>query len=124
MKYKNVSDSNLWCNIPFIIYNEGMDPVTVEKTVSTFDILPTVVNLFDLDCDGRYYVGNDAFSENGGYAFFSNNSYVKGDAYFNVNSDAPTDESRKMIEEISERLEMNWDTVKTDYFSRIKDKEE
>jgi len=124
VKYKNGSDSNLWCNIPFIIYNEGMDPVTVEKTISTFDILPTVVNLFDLDCDGRYYVGNDAFSENGGYAFFSNNSYVKGDTYFNVNSDAPTDESRKMIEEISERLEMNWDTVKTDYFSRIKDKEE
>jgi len=118
VKYKNGTDSNLWCNIPFIIYNEGTSPVTVDKVISTFDVLPTVVNLFDLNTDGRYYVGNDAFSEGGGYAFFSNNSYVDKNGYFNVNASAPTEESRKMIGEITERLNMNWDTVKTDYFAK------
>lgn len=119
-KYKGGSDLNLWCNIPFIVYNEGFEPMTVEKTISTFDILPTVVNLFDLNTDGRYYVGNDAFSENGGYAFFSNHSWVEGDTYFNTNGDKPTDLSAKRNEEIGTRLNMNWDTVKTNYFDKKK----
>ena len=90
----------------------------VEKTVSTFDILPTIVNLFDLDTDGRYYVGNDAFSENGGYAFFQNGSWVEGDTYFNVNESTATEESARRAAEIREKLDMSWDTVKTNYFKK------
>lgn len=119
-KYKGGSDLNLWCNIPFIIYNEGQEPITVEKYITTFDILPTVVNLFDLNTDGRYYVGNDAFSENGGYAFFSDHSWVDESTYFNTNGGKPTDLSVKRNEEIGERLNMNWDTVKTNYFEKKK----
>ena len=119
---KGGSDKNLWCNIPFIIYNKSVEPMTVEKTVSTFDILPTIVNLFDLDYDGRHYVGNDAFSENGGYAFFQNHSWIEDGVYFNVDTSTPTEESKKRNEEIAERLNMNWDTVKTDYFAKKRDK--
>ena len=118
VEYKNGSDSNLWCNIPFIIYHKGTEAMTVDKVISTFDILPTIVNLFDLDCDGRYYVGNDAFSENGGYAFFQNSSWVDSDTYFNVDTSTPTEFSKKRSAEINERLRMNWDTVKTDYFAK------
>ena len=35
--------------LPFIIYNSTIEPKKVNKTASTFDILPTVANLFDLD---------------------------------------------------------------------------
>ena len=118
IKYKGGSDTNLWCNIPFAIYHKGTEVMTVEKTVSTFDILPTIVNLFDLDTDGRYYVGNDAFSENGGYAFFQNGSWVEGDTYFNVNESTATEESARRAAEIREKLDMSWDTVKTNYFKK------
>ena len=92
--------------------------MTVNKTLSSVDVLPTIVNLFNLDTDGRYYVGNDAFSESGGYAFFKNNSWVEGETYFNVDSSSPTELSKKRAKEITERINMSWDTVKIDYFAK------
>lgn len=120
IKYKEGTDKNLWCNIPFIIYNEDSEAMTVDKVVSSFDVLPTIANLFDLDTDGRYYVGNDAFSEGGGYAFFSDHSYVDENGYFNASTASPTEKSREIIEEINKRLKINWDTVKTNYFEKKK----
>lgn len=121
-KYKGGTDHYLWCNIPFVIYCEGYEPVKIDKVISSFDILPTVVNLFNLDTDGRYYVGNDAFSENGGYAFFQNTSWIDSETYFNVETDPATEFSKKRCAEINERLNISWDAVKTDYFAK-KDKE-
>lgn len=115
---KGPGDSNEWSKIPFVIYHKGTEAMTVEKTVSSFDILPTIVNLFDLNTDGRYYVGNDAFSENGGYAFFQNNSWIENGTYFDVNESTPSELSRKRNEEISLRMEMNYETVSLDYFRR------
>lgn len=118
VKYKGGNDTNLWSNIPFVIYNKGTEAQTVDKHITSFDILPTIVNLFDLNNDGRYYVGNDAFSENGGYAFFQNTSWIDENTYFNVNESTPTEISVKRAEEIKNRLNMNWDTVKTNYFAK------
>ena len=39
----------------------------VEKYVSTVDLAPTLVNLFDLPADRRYYTGDDIFGDKGGY---------------------------------------------------------
>lgn len=119
VKYKGgYYDYNLWSNLPFVIYHKGTPAMTVNKTLSSVDVLPTIVNLFNLDTDGRYYVGNDAFSENGGYAFFKNNSWVEGETYFNVDSSSPTELSKKRAKEITERINMSWDTVKIDYFAK------
>lgn len=118
-KYKgNVYDSNLWSNIPFTIYHKGTSAMTVQKTVSSLDVLPTIVNLFNLNTDGRYYIGNDAFSQNGGYVFFQNNSWIEGDTYFNVDSSTPTELSKQRAKEIYDRLNMSLDTVKIDYFAK------
>lgn len=115
-KYKETSDTNLMCHIPFFIYCKGSEPVKVEKVVATYDVLPTVVNLFDLPTDGRYYIGNDAFSDNGGYAIFPDKSWIDNDEYFNIYTDSATEKSRERASEINERLNMCWDTVKVNYF--------
>lgn len=93
--------------------------MTVDKVVSSYDILPTIVNLFDLNTDGRYYVGNDAFSENGGYAMFSDKSWYDGETYFKFYESDTTELSKARGEEITDRLNASFDTVKTDYFKHL-----
>lgn len=60
--------------MPFIIYNSEQEPKVISKTSSTFDILPTLANLFDLDYDPRYYTGKDIFSNEDSKVIFSNGS--------------------------------------------------
>jgi len=117
-KYKGTTDANLMTKVPLIIYNEGMKPISVDKPMATYDLLPTIVNLFSLDCDARYLFGHDAFSDGGGYVIFADQSWYDGETYFNINADAPTELSRKRAKEINERLENSWNTVKSDYFAK------
>ena len=62
--------------LPFIIYNNSVDSKVLYKTASTFDILPTIANLFDLNYDPRYYVGVDMFSEDESIVIFTNGSWI------------------------------------------------
>ena len=115
-KYKGTDNTNLYCNIPFFIYSKDTEAMDVDKVIGTYDILPTIVNLFDLDTDGRYYVGNDAFSDNGGYVFYSDGSWVDSETYFDISSSAPTELSALRNTEITERLNSSSDAIKIDYF--------
>ena len=115
-KYKGTDDTNLLGNVPFFIYAKGTEPATVDKVIATYDILPTVANLFDLPTDGRYYLGNDAFSDNGGYVIFRDLSWYDGDTYFNIKKDDPTELAQQRNEEISLRLNAVWDSIKINYF--------
>ncbi|MBQ9318271.1 MAG: LTA synthase family protein [Bacilli bacterium] len=62
--------------LPFIIYNSASEAKTISKTASTFDILPTVANLFNLDYDPRDYMGIDIFSDEDGIVIFNNGSWI------------------------------------------------
>ena len=119
MEQKGIFDSNLITRTPFFIYEKNTQPEKIEKVTSTIDVLPTLVNLFGLDCDGRYYVGNDAFSENGGYVIFKDYSWYDGETYWKTT--ASTGERTEAIlarnKEISLRLEMSWNTMKLNYFA-------
>lgn len=116
---KGTDDLNMLTRVPFMIYSKDIGAMTVDKVVSSYDILPTIVNLFDLNTDGRYYVGNDAFSENGGYAMFSDKSWYDGETYFKSYESDITELSQVRGEEITERLNASFDTVKTDYFKHL-----
>lgn len=62
--------------LPFIIYNSKIEPENITKVSSTFDILPTLANMFDLDYDPRYYMGNDIFSDSENIVIFTNGSWI------------------------------------------------
>lgn len=68
--------------MPFIIYNETVDPKIISKTSSTFDILPTIANLFDLNYDPRYYTGKDIFSDEESIVIFPNGNWVTDKAVY------------------------------------------
>lgn len=68
--------------LPFIIYNHGSEAKTISKTASTFDILPTLANLFDLNFDSRSYVGTDIFSEDETTVIFTSGSWITDQAMY------------------------------------------
>ena len=72
--------------MPFIIYNNTVEPQTISKTASTFDILPTLANLFDLNYDPRYYIGKDIFSNEETIALFPSGSWVTDKAVYFASS--------------------------------------
>ena len=62
--------------LPFIIYNSATEGKVISKTASTFDILPTVANLFNLNYDPRDYMGTDLFSDSESIVIFNNGSWI------------------------------------------------
>ena len=73
-----VDDTLLVEKTPCFIWADGMQPVTVDKTLNTADILPTVCNLFGMQ--GEYdYLGRDAFDDSyDGYAIFPDGDWISG----------------------------------------------
>lgn len=77
------TDLNIDLN-PFIIYTSNMEAKTISTLSDTFDILPTIANLFDLDYDPRYYFGSDIFSNEEHLAIFNGGSWISDKGYYNA----------------------------------------
>lgn len=71
-----VSDSLDTYKNSLILWNSEMETVTVEKTASSLDILPTLLNLFGFDYDSRLYVGRDFLSDSAPLVIFSDRSFI------------------------------------------------
>ena len=82
MDRSGVSDPLLVEKTPFFIWSAGGPSMTVDKTLNTSDILPTVVNLMGLEPEPPY-LGRDAFdSAYAGWAPFPDGSWIsEGVAY-------------------------------------------
>lgn len=70
--------------LPFIIYNSATEPKVISKTASTFDILPTIANLFNLNYDPRDYMGIDLFSDADSIVIFNNGSWITDKCIYNA----------------------------------------
>ena len=61
----------------FIIWNSEMEEtIEIDKVGSQIDVLPTLLNLFDIEYDSRLIIGQDILSNNEGIAIFSDRSWV------------------------------------------------
>ena len=80
-KYKNTSN-NLINRTPFFIYTNNKDKKTIKTVTSQLNVLPTVLNLFGIDYNPNYYIGQDALSNNyQKLVFFSDYSWYDGNVY-------------------------------------------
>jgi len=123
MSLKGATDMNTICKTPFLLYSETLPAFTVEKVVSSVDMLPTIANLFGLDYDARYLIGNDAFGEDGGFVCFKDFSWIDSDTNWNTDEDLEeTAEIRARNQEVHELLSASWETVKTNYFQYLQQK--
>lgn len=78
MELSGVDNTYLEMRTPAFIWAYGMEPVTVDKTLNTADLAPTVLNLFGIENDYDY-LGRDAFDDSyPGYCVFSDGTWLSG----------------------------------------------
>lgn len=119
LELKGTSDLNLIQKTPFFIWSAGIESEKIEKVTDTTDILPTIANLFGLDCEYKYWVGEDIFGKEEGYAPFSDFSWYDGAVYYNSQYEGEvTEEIKRRDSEIEERIRMSWELLEADYFER------
>lgn len=116
---KGETDRNMLSNVPFVIWTEGITPQVSEKYVSTMDIAPTIVDLFSLDADLCYYIGNDMFGPDGGVVYFRNYAWYDGKTYDTGSDDAPDPAVLAMRRQVREQLDVSQDTFRYDYFAYL-----
>lgn len=116
---KGETDRNMLSNVPFVIWTEGITPQVSEKYVSTMDIAPTIVDLFSLDADLRYYIGNDMFGQDGGVVYFRNYAWYDGKTYDTGNDASTNPAVLAMRRQVREQLDVSQDTFRYDYFAYL-----
>lgn len=69
-----------------IIWNSQMEPIVVEKTCSSLDLFPTILNLFGFEYDSRLFAGSDMLSDAPSFVTFANRSFITDDVIYNAKS--------------------------------------
>ncbi len=124
-KYKDTSN-NLINHTPFYIYNNGENKKVVKEVTSQLNILPTILNLFDIEYNPNYYIGENALnSDFNGIVFFSDYSWYNGNVYVSggevVNDGRISDEDLENTNYyVNYLIRKNDLTLKCDYFRKIK----
>jgi len=83
---------------PFVIYSKSLGQKKLDEINSTFDILPTVFNLFNMNYDPRIYLGTDYFGEKEKLIYFPNGDWISEEGIYYMSSSyfAPFDETSEI----------------------------
>ena len=116
---------------PMLIYNSAMEaPVEVTQYTTIIDLLPTLLNLFDMDYDPRLYLGTDVFSDTHvSRAYFADGSwqdergfyYTPGNKMTYVSGATPYSDAelRAINSEIATRQRMSGSAIRSNYFNYL-----
>lgn len=116
---------------PLIIYNSAQEPKQVYKYTAIIDLLPTLLNLFNVNYDPRLYFGHDIFSEYDDRTIFADGSWQDEVGYYSATSGRfkPANEEEKTYtseellninSEINAMQKMSALAIKNNYFSYLK----
>lgn len=80
-------DNEIWLErTPCFVWSADIEPMVVDKTLNTSDLLPTVLNMLGVETECPY-IGSDAFDENyEGFVPFSDGSWISGDAAYDADA--------------------------------------
>lgn len=110
---RNIYDSNLLQHTPFIIWSNNIEHKDIDILVDTADILPTILNMFNIEYDPNLYVGEDIFSKDrNNYIYFSEDIYYKDNKLYNINNNTG---DKEIYKEIKETIKFNNNLVKNNY---------
>ena len=109
---------------PFVLYAPALGAKKLDEVNSTFDILPTVLNLYDLDYDPRLYLGNDYFDEKEKVVYFTDGSWLSetGEYYASYGQFVPYGEDpgeeyvSRMNNEVQTMFRVSSMVFRNDYF--------
>ncbi|MCH5166397.1 MAG: sulfatase-like hydrolase/transferase [Erysipelotrichales bacterium] len=115
---------------PMIIYNSEIEPLEVKDYTTIIDLLPTLLNMFNLEYDPRLYLGTDVFSEShASRAVFADGSWADERGYYHAPNSKmtylegaehySTDELVYINQEISKRQKMSESAIRSNYFKYL-----
>lgn len=86
LELSGVEEELLLEKTPCFIWSADLEPMEVNKTLNTSDLLPTVLNLLGVQSKYRY-IGHDAFdTEYAGFVPFSDGSWISGDVAYDAST--------------------------------------
>ena len=117
---------------PFVIYNSELEPKVFSEKTSYMNILPTIANLFNLDYDPRFYLGEDLFSEDfSDRVVFADSSWEDAIARYDAGNGTvtyfgsetySTRELQAINTEIYQKKEMSKLAIMNNYFDYLEKK--
>lgn len=110
---KGVEEAPDLYRTPCVMIGGGLAPAEVDKYCSSLDLAPTLVNLFGLDTDNRYYAGDDIFGDTPGVAMLPNNGWCAADGWFDGQGQ---DSNPERTAELRQRVNESMEAVRCDYF--------
>ncbi len=113
----------------FILWNNKMDKVNVDKVGSQIDVIPTIYNLFGIEYDSRLIIGKDILSDSFGLSIFNNLSWISDKGKYNSISgeyigDGDEDYVDYMNNIVSNRVSMSKYLIKYNYYDFVTKKVE
>lgn len=117
---------------PFVIYHSGLEPKVFSEKTSYMNIIPTLANLFNLDYDPRFYLGEDLFSEDfSDRVVFADSSWEDSIARYDAGSATvtyfgdetySTKELQAINSDIYQKKEMSKLAIMHNYFNYLEKK--
>ena len=129
MALSGVEQELLLERTPCFIWSTDLEPMEVDKTLNTADLLPTLLNLLGVDSPYRY-IGRDAFDPAyDGFVPFSDGSWISGNLGYDASEemlftldgtepDPDEDFLAEMHLRVEEFVENNNLILKTDYYRK------
>jgi len=113
-----------------VLYNSKMEKVEIDKYVSNLDVLPTLLNLFNVEYDSRLLMGKDVFSDNEGLVIMSNRSFItdkgKYDSVTNIfesfNEDVDDEYIENIKQEVFDKYYVSTKILDLDYYKYVFEK--
>ena len=111
-----------------IIWNTKTPGVTINKTASQLDFLPTIYNLFDVAYDSRLFMGKDILSSELGLVYFQNKSWVSdyGTYYANTgkfiikeDQELPENYINNINKIVANRINMSKLIIENNYYEKV-----
>lgn len=111
-----------------IIWNANTQSVTIDKTASQLDFLPTIYNLFDIDYDSRLFMGKDILSTETGLVYFQNKSWVSDYGMYFASTgkfvpkegkEVSDDYINNMNKVVANRINMSKLIIENDYYRKV-----
>lgn len=115
---------------PMVIYNSQIEPTQVYDYTTIIDLLPTLLNMFNVEYDPRLYLGTDIFAESHkSRAVFADGSWQDEFGFYYAPSSKMTytdtefkytnEELKAINVEISTRQKMSTSAIKNNYFKYL-----
>lgn len=91
-------------NTLMIWNNKYKDKITTNKYASNVDVLPTLLNLFNVEYDSRLLMGNDILSDSEGLVIFNDKSWINGSGEYNAIKDEFTPRNEGISQEEIDKI--------------------